>query len=58
MEMGDLRKDDFRTIWNNERYQELRKRVNTDDPLPDCKRCGHYSILDPNDPKAHFRYME
>jgi radical SAM protein with 4Fe4S-binding SPASM domain len=58
MEMGDLRKDDFRMIWNNERYQELRRKVNTDRPPPECKRCGHHFTLDPNNPKAHFRYME
>ena len=38
--MGDLRCDDFWTIWNNNHYQQLRKTVNTDHRSTLCRRCA------------------
>jgi len=37
--MGNLRKDDFQTIWNGRRFRELRKRVNSSDPPSYCRGC-------------------
>jgi hypothetical protein len=37
--MGDLKTSSFDEIWNNRRYQKLRRTVNSDNPLPDCRRC-------------------
>jgi radical SAM protein with 4Fe4S-binding SPASM domain len=38
--MGDLRTDDFCSIWNNDHYQQLRSTVNTDLRTPHCRRCA------------------
>jgi len=37
--MGNLKKNTFKQIWNNKRYQKLRKTVNSDHPAKDCKEC-------------------
>jgi len=37
--MGDLKKSRFEKIWNSNRYQKLRKTVNTSRPLKDCRFC-------------------
>ena len=38
--MGDLNKEDFFDIWNNKRYQSLRKSVNNGNPADYCKYCS------------------
>jgi radical SAM protein with 4Fe4S-binding SPASM domain len=38
--MGDLKKDDFNTIWNNDEYQHLRNTVNTEKRNAQCRRCA------------------
>lgn len=38
--MGDLKKDTFTEIWNNEDYQELRQTVNTEKRNAHCRRCA------------------
>lgn len=38
--MGDLKRDDFLTIWNGEQYQGLRKIVNTDMRPLHCRTCA------------------
>lgn len=37
--MGDLNEEGFEQIWNGEAYQELRLRVNSDDPPEYCRNC-------------------
>jgi len=37
--MGDLKTSSFAEIWNNRRYRKLRRTVNSDNPLPDCRQC-------------------
>jgi radical SAM protein with 4Fe4S-binding SPASM domain len=37
--MGTLQHSAFGDIWNNKRYQRLRKTVNSADPLKDCTEC-------------------
>lgn len=37
--MGDLKKSNFEEVWNNKRYQKLRKTVNCTNPMPDCQDC-------------------
>jgi len=38
--MGDLKKDDFLTIWNNTEYQSLRRVINTAERAPHCRTCA------------------
>jgi len=38
--MGDLHTDDFQSIWNNSRYQQLRSSVNTELRTSHCRRCA------------------
>ena len=38
--MGDLKRNDFLTIWNNSHYQHLRKKVNTEWRNTLCRRCA------------------
>jgi MoaA/NifB/PqqE/SkfB family radical SAM enzyme len=35
-QLGDLNEQPFKSIWNGERYRELRKTVNTEEPMPFC----------------------
>jgi len=37
--MGNVKEKPFREIWNNELYQEMRKRLYTDNPFDCCKNC-------------------
>ncbi len=38
--MGDLKQDDFRTIWSSDRYKEFRRRIITDRNSVDiCRNC-------------------
>jgi radical SAM protein with 4Fe4S-binding SPASM domain len=37
--MGDLTNQSFRQIWNSKHYQELRKKVNSENPPKECKEC-------------------
>ncbi len=50
--MGNVREKPFREIWNNELYQEMRKRLNTNDPFECCKHC--FTIA-PDDDDAYVR---
>ena len=36
-QLGDLKQAPFSEIWNNQRYQELRRTVNSDEPMPFCR---------------------
>jgi len=38
--MGSLEDSSFSTIWNNRKYQKLRKTVNSSRPLSFCRQCG------------------
>lgn len=54
--MGNLNEADFFEIWNNESYQDLRRRVNTDDPPEPCKHCSNSTVAHSvQDIKAHIR---
>ncbi|MQY77827.1 MAG: radical SAM protein [Bacteroidetes bacterium] len=37
--MGNVKKKPFREIWNNELYQEMRRRLMTNNPFNCCKHC-------------------
>lgn len=37
--MGNLLEDDFKTIWNNKHYRNLRKSVNSNNPPSFCRDC-------------------
>jgi len=50
--MGNVKKRSFREIWNNELYQEMRRRLNTNDPFECCKHCF---IIAPDDDAAYLR---
>ncbi len=57
MEMGDLKNDDFETIWHGQNYIRLRRTVNSNDPLPECKNCYHHATMDPNRIESHIPYL-
>ena len=37
--LGSLKEQSLEEIWNGERYQDLRRRVNSSDPWPECRVC-------------------
>ena len=47
--MGNVREKPFREIWNNELYQEMRRRLGTDNPFDCCKHCF---IVAPSDEES------
>ena len=47
--MGNVKEKPFPEIWNNELYQDMRKRVGTDNPFECCKHCF---IINPSDDKS------
>jgi glycosyltransferase involved in cell wall biosynthesis/MoaA/NifB/PqqE/SkfB family radical SAM enzyme len=49
--MGNVKDQPFRQIWNNELYQEMRRRIGTDNPFDCCKHCF---ILGPSDEESLF----
>ncbi|HUW23175.1 MAG TPA: glycosyltransferase [bacterium] len=49
--MGNVKEKPFREIWNNELYQEMRRRLNTDNPFDCCKHCF---IVNPADEQGLF----
>jgi len=50
--MGNVKEKSFGEIWNNELYQEMRKRLNTDNPFDCCKHCF---IIAPCDDAVYLR---
>ena len=40
--MGNILKEDLKTIWNNEKYQSFRKKIKTKDPPSSCKICPKF----------------
>ena len=53
--MGDLCKESFEQIWNNKKFMELRKRVNSDYPPDDCRNCCHYRHINVDNIASHIR---
>lgn len=43
--MGNIHKEDFMEIWNSPLYQEMRRRIDTKNPFPCCRRCPLHSEL-------------
>jgi radical SAM protein with 4Fe4S-binding SPASM domain len=37
--MGSLKSSSFKEIWNNKKYQKLRKTVNSNNPMKHCRDC-------------------
>lgn len=37
--IGNVAETDFQTLWNNDYYREMRRRVHTDDPCGPCADC-------------------
>ncbi|MBA7518935.1 D-inositol-3-phosphate glycosyltransferase [subsurface metagenome] len=50
--MGNVKEKPFRKIWNNELYQEMRRRLYTDNPFDCCKNCF---IVAPHDDAAYLK---
>lgn len=40
--MGNIHKEDFKKIWNGEKYKSFRRRVKTNSPPRDCLNCPNY----------------
>ena len=40
--MGNIFKEDFKIIWNNEKFTSFRKRMKTSDPPKSCKICPNF----------------
>jgi len=51
--MGNIHETSFKDIWNNGLYQEMRKRLNTDDPYACCRNC---SLAVQYEPQLGFEY--
>lgn len=51
--MGDLNKESFENIWNNRKFQEFRKRINSNKPPETCKNCQHYRHINVNKLESH-----
>jgi len=41
--MGNVYENDIKGIWNNEMYQEMRKRIDSENPFDCCKHCAMIS---------------
>jgi len=39
-EFGDLTREDYSTIWNNDKFQSFRRELLSDDIPTECKHCG------------------
>jgi MoaA/NifB/PqqE/SkfB family radical SAM enzyme len=50
--MGNVGEKSFREIWNNELYQEMRRRLYIDNPFDCCKHCF---VTHPSDEQSLFR---
>jgi len=56
LSLGNLNENDFYDIWNNEAYQDLRRRVNSDDPPEPCKHCSNSTVAHSvQDIRSHIR---
>lgn len=53
--MGDLTKEDFFQIWNNNKFIDLRRKVNSLNPPEDCKNCCHYKHSNIDLLESHMR---
>lgn len=49
--MGNVKEKPLRKIWNNELYQEMRRRLGTDNPFDCCKHCF---VLAPSEEQTLF----
>ena len=52
--MGNLKKQPFEEIWNNERYQDLRSTVNTEKAWPICADCKYRNFSANFPPPSHI----
>ena len=54
--LGNLNESNFFEIWNNEKYQDLRRRVNSNTPPDPCRHCSNSTVAHSvNDIKSHIR---
>ena len=53
---GNIFEQDFFSVWNNDMFQEFRRRVNTDDPPKACRSCTR-GRENPFDPTVHLTYL-
>jgi radical SAM protein with 4Fe4S-binding SPASM domain len=42
LELGDLRSDTVATVWRSSKFRQLRKNLESEKFLPECKTCGAY----------------
>jgi radical SAM protein with 4Fe4S-binding SPASM domain len=43
LDMGNLRENDFKTIWNSDRYRETRSAIASTEPPDPCGECRYFS---------------
>jgi radical SAM protein with 4Fe4S-binding SPASM domain len=55
IEMGDLSLDNVEILWNNEKFRELRAKVNSDAPPEGCRECNQNRHLNVNRYEAHIK---
>lgn len=53
--MGDLKNESLRSIWNNEKYRQLRRTVNTPDKPDFCRLCHGAKMQNVNDESTHIK---
>lgn len=53
-DVGDLNKEAFGEIWNNQKYQKLRRKVNSNFPPLLCKECTTNNGIAKGNPKQLF----
>jgi radical SAM protein with 4Fe4S-binding SPASM domain len=47
--MGDLHRESVEMIWNNKKFQQFRKTVNSEHPISTCRHCPQYKEMNVND---------
>jgi radical SAM protein with 4Fe4S-binding SPASM domain len=49
--MGNIKKKDFSKIWNGAKYQNFRRRINTNFPPVDCRNCSMSAGINAGNPE-------
>jgi len=55
--MGNIYQESFTKIWNNEKYQDMRRRLNSADPYTSCKYCALVNEFRPNGLDYNYRSL-
>lgn len=51
---GNIKQEDFLSLWNNAHRQKIRSTVNTPGMLPACRNCMVGNTMDPNNLASHL----